>query len=74
MSGSLKKCALQKIPKAKKLPIVTSYCPTLDKKIILDIQDQTKHPRFKEAMETLYLVIKTLVTNIIKMPFCSKKA
>ena len=72
--GVSEKGCLTKMHKEK-----TAHCNYLlpypwPKKIMLDIQDQTMNPRLKEAMKTLYLIIKTLVINIIKKPFCSKKA
>ena len=59
--------------KAEKLPVLNfTDLPLSQKDFILDIKNQTKHPWVKDTKATLNLIINTVVTNIIKMPFCNK--
>ena len=62
---SEKECLSKKCIKPKVWPFELLIARLLTQKNILDIQDQTKHPRVKETMKKLHLTINTLVIFII---------
>ena len=71
--GVSKKRCYSKSNKSHEAARLNNLLPTLDpKKIILDNQDQKIFQEF-DKHRSLYLIIKALVTIIIKMPFSNKK-
>ena len=71
--GSLKTGCFSKINKNHEAARLNNLLPTLDpKKIILDNQDQKIFQEF-DKHRSLFLIIKALVTIIIKISFSNKR-